>query len=230
MNSFGVGIRIVVLFGLAWAFFGPKAANADLLPKTCGVVLAAQMASEPMVSLSRPLPYLKQDCNGKCGPTSLAIALVHFGKLGGSMDPFAVSNQVTEIVYGVLKSTSPNPLAIDLDPIARSVGLNASTTLALTAQQFGLFARAEMASFSQLATHVANQEVVLVHWWQGPGPADYHWSVLQGIGPSVIHLRDPWPEDPYDNFQSLYDFQNRSSTGSPGLYNVVRISDRPIAF
>lgn len=189
-----------------------------------------QVASIPTVSLPLPLPQLKQDMNGKCGPTSLAIGLSHFGRIHQTnpYNPLQLPNQITDMVGAVAKSTAGLPPQTVLDPLTWSIAVNSADNLAATALLYGLSSKSEVASLSQIASHIGNQEVVLIYWWQGPGPLDFHWSVVQGLGPVTVHLRDPWPSEPSDNFQQTLEFIYRSTTGIPGSFQIVRLSANPI--
>lgn len=196
----------------------------------CGTLV--EIASTPTVSLPRPLPHLKQDVNGKCGPTSLAIGLNYFGRIHQTnpYDPLQLPNQITDMVAAVAKSSAGlSPLTV-LDPLSWSVAVNSANNLAATALLYGLSAKVETANLNQIASYVGQQEVVLIYWWQGPGPLDFHWSVVQGLGPVTVHLRDPWPSDPSDNFQQTLEFIYRSTTGTPGFFQIVRLSANPILF
>lgn len=171
------------------------------------------------VSLSRPLPVIKQDVNGKCGPSSAAIAAAYFGKLTpqNPFDPFELSNLMTSIVY-----TNAQMMQGPIPPAATCWVLNAQNSLADAIRTLGIWAMPATASLDEIALMVASEEVVLVHWWMGPDPMDYHWSAVQAIAPSFVALRDPWPTSPNENVQPLPEFLYRASSGIPGRFSVVR--------
>lgn len=192
-------------------------------------------------SLRGSLPAFRQDANGKCGPTSLGIALGYFGKVvPQTWDPYEIANRMTNATLQVAKATmTPLKLQVSMSVLANigipvvesaiySVAINGADVLAQTARLFGTYAHDTQATLPQIIEYVANNEAVMIHWWSGPGPADDHWSVVQQIGPGAIELRDPWPTSPAANIKSLDDFLKRSKTAAPGVFTIVRISDRPL--
>ncbi len=174
--------------------------------------------------MPRALPILKQDVNGKCGPTSLAIAAAYFGHIFqlNPFDPLEVPNRVTDMTLATANASHLFPGAHDC------IKLNSGESLAATAKNMGLYATAQFASLSQIAGYILQQEVVLIHWWMGPDVLDYHWSPVQALAPGFISLRDPWPTSPIENVLPLASFQFQSITGVPGRFPIVRVSSRPL--
>jgi hypothetical protein len=221
--------RLLGLLCLSFCFFTSQAFSYVSDP-TCSNLLAyAQAIQGQLVALPRPLPSFKQDVNGKCGPTSLGIALGYFGKVfPNPLDPFSVANQMVAAVINVSKDKSAARGMPLTNALNISIVINGSEALSDTARAYGLYSVYNRATLAQMASYVADGEVVLVHWWMGPGTMDQHWSAIQNIGASTIELRDPWPENPSHNVKALIDFYYRSWTGIPGVFSVVRISDHPI--
>jgi|GEM_PF-4738640 len=180
-------------------------------------------------SLSRPLPIVRQNMNGKCGPSSLAIAVAYFGKIFQlhASNPYELSDAMTTAVYQVGMYGLGSQSVLVADTLSRCVLINSAETLASTARVFGLYAKVETAALAQMASHVSNQEVVLVHWTMGTGLEDGHWSAIQEINSAEIHLRDPWPLNPIENVRPLWDFAARSLVAT-GFFTIVRVSDRPL--
>jgi hypothetical protein len=225
------------------------------MPINCGLALGL-----PQVSLLRPLPIIKQDVNGKCGPSSLAIALAYFGRIA-PLNPyncFELSDLTTASASNIGLATGQiqgyadmlakkNPELVDnlsqhipgfasklaqMTPeqrwqLAIALSINTPENLVTGARLFGLNAVSQQAGLLQIASYVGNQEVVLMYWKMG-FEREGHWSPMQSIGPFITELRDPWPTSPPNNFLSIADFMNRSSTGIPGYFVIVRVSDHPL--
>ena len=198
-----------------------------------------------LVSLSRPLPEYKQDIVGKCGPSSLGLALGYFGKVYElPWTPYKVANEVTAVaVMLAQKKITPSffqfttqlllqqgvPLAAITEELILRVIVNSSDTLVETAQYYGLYATSGTANLAETMRYIGADEVVLVHWLSG-GPFDDHWSAIQGVSGQLIELRDPWPTSPSSHIKQLQEFSSRSTTSVPGYFHVVRVSNKPIYF
>jgi hypothetical protein len=189
----------------------------SLDPSTCALTLGG-------AAMYKPLPVLKQDVNGKCGPTSLAIAAAYFGRAFqlNPYNPLELPNRFTAMTLTTANAANLFNGAPDC------MKLNSGESLAATARVIGLNATAQYASLAEIAGFIRNQEVVLVHWWMGPDPLDYHWSPIQALASSFISLRDPWPTSPAENVQPLEQFQFRTLTGIPGTFPIVRVSSNPL--
>lgn len=177
--------------------------------------------------LPHALPMVIQDINGKCGPSSLAIALIYFGKLTNPTANVCLpADIVSQLVYHVgLTREFVAGRAVTLHPYYNSFLINSSANLAAAAQSQGLFASTEVMSLAQISWGVARGEVILVHWWSGPGSLDFHWSTVQAIDPLTITMRDPWPAHPRENIINLLEFASRSPINGGGYFHTVRISN-----
>ncbi|MGE0762376.1 MAG: hypothetical protein AB7N80_03760 [Bdellovibrionales bacterium] len=184
--------------------------------------------------LSRQLPLVRQDTNGKCGPSSLAIALAHFGKIQATnfFDVYELSNLVTGLVHQTVSYNSSLEFWSNLYPplqypgVALSLTLNAGPSLAETALRMGLFANSGIATLDQISQYVARQEVVLVHWQANLSqPLEQHWSAVQEINSLVVTLRDPWPTHPMANPLPILDFVRRATAGGLNRFHIVRVAD-----
>jgi hypothetical protein len=182
------------------------------------------------VRLPRPLPSIKQDVNGKCGPASLAIALSYFGRLFpmNAFNCFEMADTATNCVFATGVQNGRYAMFAGMGHLgATCFTLNSGDSLAETARLFGLFSNAQDATANQIASWVARGEVVLVHWLMGP-EREAHWSDVQHLGMVTTTLKDPWPTSPADNTMLTNDFLLRSSTGVAGYFHTVRVSDRPL--
>jgi len=219
------GRELIVVFWVS-AFLGvgyTHRAFADL----CADSLVPFFAT-----MNRALPVVRQNCNGKCGPSSLAIALAYFGRIlqKNPVNPFELSDEVSNVVYAA--TTAPTQVLVD-HPLAYGIRLNNSEALAAVARMYGLHAKVDMLTLEQVAAAInskslGREEVVLVHWWMGPEAYDFHWSVFQSLSAVHVHLRDPWPTSPVDHLYSSAEFRLRSGMSVPGKFHVVRIATSPI--
>lgn len=180
-------------------------------------------------ALSRPLPIVRQDMNGKCGPSSLAIAASYFGRAlpVNCFNPYELADWMTAATYQVGNFNLGLNGPLISDPLTISILINSAETLASTARAVGLYAKVGTETLSEVFSNVSHQEVVLIHWRMGTGREDGHWSAVQEINSAEIHLRDPWPSNPIENVKGIWDFAQRSLV-APGVFTVVRISERPL--
>jgi len=175
--------------------------------------------------LPASLPVIKQHHNGQCGPTSLSIALAYFGRLPYMQNIFVPQWMTERVMTTHILRTGRTPSNI----LDIGIALNDGNNLAATANIFGLYAKSETASLTQIASYIARGEVVLVHWLMGPEAFDMHWSVFQGISSTLTHLRDPWPTMPDDHFITTIDFLQKTTNGlGNGTFSIVRVSSLPV--
>jgi hypothetical protein len=180
-------------------------------------------------ALPKPLPVVRQDINGKCGPSTLAMAASYFRRAlpMNCLNPYELADTMTVATYQVGRYWLGLQGAAAPDVLSLSILINSAETLAATARALGLYARAGTETLGEVFLNVLNQEVVLIHWAMGTGWEDGHWSAVQEINSAEIHLRDPWPSNPIENVKEIWDFSQRS-LAAPGFFSVVRVSDRPL--
>lgn len=220
-----------ILCLISMLFVRVSAAQNDLFwpgsPALCRLFFPATKL-ETIAALPYPLPVLKQDTGGKCGPASLAIALVYSGKLALA-PPYDGLNLVNEVYAMALQQATASGFVKHLmtqyhSVLVAGMAVNSSFTLAEVAKQFGLDAHAQMSTLNEIKDFVKMQDVVLIHWQMHLNqPSNQHWSVIQSFGNGYLELRDPWPENPSNHWRELSDFSQRNTTGRAGYFHVVRI-------